>query len=100
MVKLGRWKQVEPKDATIVALTTQVKNLENKISHASNSSSGGPSGSNNHKNPKFTLEEWRIKFEGKEKTVDGVKLYWCTKHVMDGVYDGMYVKHPEDKHEE
>ena len=32
--------------------------------------------------------------------MDGVKWYWCTKHVMDGVYDGMYVKHPEDKHDE
>ena len=100
MVKLGRWKQTEPKDATIVALTTQVKNLENRISHASSSSSGGPSGFNNHKNPKFTLDKWRIEFDGKEKTVDGITWYWCTKHVMDGVYDGMYVKHREDKHDE
>ena len=100
MAKLGRWKQVEPKDATIVALTTQIKNLENKIGNTSNSSGGGLSGSNNNKNPKFTLEAWRIKFDGKEKTVDGVLWYWCSKHVMDEVYDGMYVKHHEDKHDE
>ena len=100
MVKLGRWKQVEPKNATILALTTQIKNLENKIGNTSNSSGGGLPGSNNNKNPKFTLEAWRIKFDGKEKTVDGVLWYLCSKHVIDGVYDAMYVKHPEDKHEE
>ena len=100
MAKLGRWKQVEPKNATIVALTTQIKNLENKIGNTSNSSGGGLPGSNNNKNSKFTLEAWRIKFDGKEKTMDGVLWYWCSKHVIDGVYDGMYVKHLEDKHEE
>ena len=32
--------------------------------------------------------------------MDDVLWYWCSKHVMDGVYDGMCVKHPENKHEE
>ena len=101
MVKLGRWKQAEPKDATIVALTTQIRNLENKISHPPKASGGGgSSGSSNNRNSNFTLDEWRIKFEGKEKTVDSDMWYWCSKHVMDGVYDGMYVKHSEEKHDE
>ena len=42
----------------------------------------------------------RIKFDGKEKTVNGEKWYWCSKYVMDGVYDRMYVKHREEKHDE
>ena len=75
MMRMGRWKQVEQKDATIVALTTQINNLESKINSTSNSLGGGLSGSNNSKNPKFTLDEWRIKFEGKEKTIDGVLWY-------------------------
>ena len=100
MVKQGCWKKVEPKDAIIVALTTQIRNLENKISSTTTTLGGGSSASNNNMNPKCTLEGWRIKFDGKEKTVDDVLWYWCSKHVMDRVYDGMYVKYPEDKHEE
>ena len=48
----------------------------------------------------FILEDWRIKFDKNEKTVDGTAWYWCKHHVMDGVYDRLYVKHPENKHDE
>ena len=41
MVEQGRWKQVEPKDAIIVALATHIKNVENRISLAPISSGGG-----------------------------------------------------------
>lgn len=70
MAKQGRWKQVKPKDATIVAMTTQIENLDNKISSSTTSSGSGFS--NNNKNATFTLKDWRIQFDGKEKTVDGV----------------------------
>ena len=66
-MKLGRWKQVEPKDATIVALTTQINNLENKISRTSNSSGGGSSGSNNNKNPNLRWMRGGLNSKGKKR---------------------------------
>ena len=98
MGKQGSWKQVELKDATIFSLTTQIKNLDNKISHTTTSLGSGSS--HRKKNSKFMLKDWRIKFKGKEKAVDGVLWYWCSKYIMEGVYNTMYARHPEDKHYE
>ena len=102
MVKKGRWKHVEPKDSTIVALKTQITNLEKKINtgHA-------PTGKSDASNPptprlgtNFTLENWHIVFNGKEKVVDKKTQYCCPHHKMKGSYDGMYVGHTEDEHDE
>jgi len=100
-VKQGYWKQVEPKDATIVAITTQITNLEKKISPGTLSGkSNATNFSNPRSEPKFTLEDWCIVNNGKEKVVNGKTWHWCPHHKMKGVYDGMYVGHPEDENDE
>lgn len=58
------------------------------------------SSKNPHVGNRFTLEDWRIKFNKNEKTVDGTTWYWCKHHLIYGVYDGLYVKRPENKHDE
>ena len=34
------------------------------------------------------------------KVVNGKTWYWCPKHMRYGVYGGLYVTHPPDKHNE
>ena len=46
------------------------------------------------------MEPWRIVKEGPTKVVDGKTWYWCPHHKREGLYDGMYVTHPPDKHDE
>ena len=36
----------------------------------------------------------------KKKVVDRKMWYWCIHHKMEGVYDGIYVGHPEDDHDQ
>ena len=101
IVKQGLWKQVEPKDAIIVALTTRINNLESTIRNGG--TSAAESGSTILLVPRpesnFTLEDWRIVSDGKDKVVDNLTWYWCPNHEMEVVYDAMYVKHSEDKYD-
>ena len=48
----------------------------------------------------FTLDPWRIVKEGATKVVDINTCYWCPRHIKEGFYDGMYVTHPPEKHNE
>jgi hypothetical protein len=98
---------VDPKDAKIVALTTKVEKLENLAqAFATNSSASGRSSESNPKGKKGTkdgkfppLAEWRKKKDGASKVVDGVTWYWCPKHKVEGKFDGLYVKHKPEDHD-
>ena len=71
--KQDRWKVQEPNDAKIVALTTQIINLEKTI-HENRNSKSLATGNRPSKNPRarnrLILDTWRIKFDGNEKIVD------------------------------
>ena len=104
-VKQGRWKQMDSKDTTIVAINNQTTNLEKKHNNGINliktksTPTGSRSSSNPHTRNRFTLDAWRIKFEGIEKVVDGSTWYWCKHHKMDDVYNEMYIIYPKDKYD-
>ena len=42
-----------------------------------------------------------MKKDGDSKKVDGVQYWWCPKHVLKGVFDGLYMPHkPGKEHDE
>ncbi len=88
------WKTSDGKDAKIVALTTQLKNLEEKVKNGSSSKSSG-SGNDKDGVGKYGIAKWRFnKTLGDKTTRDGKDYWWCTQH-MGG--KGLYVTHkPED----
>ena len=100
MVKQGIWKQEEAKDSKIVALVTKVNELESRLASKNTSSSTSSSSSQQAFSRKFGMDDWRFKKDGDSKKVDGEQWWWCPHHVQEGVYDGLYVKHPPEKHAE
>ena len=47
------------------------------------------------------LPKWRTVKDGATKTVDGAQFWWCPHHKhKDNLWDGLYVRHPPEKHDE
>ena len=88
-----------------MVLTTKLTNLEKQLSEIDKGTKDksiagtGKDLSQPRSGSCFTLDEWYIKKEGGTKTIDGETWYWCPHHKMEGTYDGVYVKHPKDKHD-
>ena len=100
MISDNQWKSNETKDAKLLALTTQVADLEGLVSKQNNPSSSNDKQSDDSKwvpGAKH-VEKWRIvKDKGEECEVNGLTWWWCPHHKLDGVFDGLYVRHrPED----
>jgi len=86
------WKDNSAKDDTIVALTTQVTELQKKLESVSKSKSGD--GSNNQSSE---IASWRYKKSlGESVTKDDKTWYWCTKHNKG---KGLYVTHKPEDHD-
>jgi hypothetical protein len=98
MVMQKTWKQTESKNAKIVALTTQVQNLEKKLNSGDyKKSSGGNSNHDNKKSSKLNVAEWRLtKTFGNSVVKDDKTWHWCSKQHNKG--KGMYVTHKEEDH--
>ena len=94
----GEWNKVDPRDATILALTTALKDKA-PSTHSEKPSSGAATGEvipGMH-----TLQKWRTVFKGKSIDKDGVTWTWCHHHKRDGVYDGLYYhNHTPETHDE
>lgn len=87
------WNQKNKDEDKIVALTTQLNEMKEKLKGKDNDSSS--SKKDKVKIGKYEIAAWRIKKSfGDSVDRDGKTYYWCPKH-MNG--DGMYVTHkPED----
>ena len=101
MVSDNKWKTNETKDTKILALSTQIANLEKALVTKNGTSSGGqdvPSGKgSNFRN----IDAWRkVKNKGNQCEVDGLTWWWCPKHKVEGSYDGLYVRHRPEDHED
>ena len=46
------------------------------------------------------IESWRVKKSKDKITRYGQDWYWFPKHKMKGKFDGMYMYHPNNKHDE
>jgi len=103
----GGWKTNDPKDAKIVALTTRLDNMTKILEAAFEggkssvfATSGGGGNKNSQDSTKIDIEDWRKK-KGKDSVErDGKTWYWCPHHKFPGQFDGLYVTHPPDKHDE
>ena len=85
--------KMDPPDAKIIALTTEVSTLKTQIQsmQKGNGSGGGATKS-------FVIEEWRkTKTLGDSVERDGKQWHWCTKHTNG---NGLYVTHKESDHAE
>ena len=50
---------------------------------------------------KCPINPERLVYKGPKRTIDGKEMWWCPKHKCPkGTYDGMYVGHPPEKHDE
>ena len=88
MCKQNTWNKSDPKDAKIIALTTQLKSLEDKLGDTTPSAKKGKG-----------IPAWRLKKEGETKTVNGTKWNWCPHH-KTGTKQGMYVStHTAETHD-
>ena len=47
------------------------------------------------------IPKWRTVKDGATKTVDGSQFWWCPHHKhKDNLWDGLFVLHPPEKHDE
>ena len=88
--------KMDPPDAKIIALTTEVSTLKTQIQSMQKGNGSGSGGGGATKS--FVIEEWRkTKSFGDSVERDGKHWHWCSKH-MNG--SGLYVTHKESDHAE
>ena len=100
MEKRGDWTKVDPKDAKILALTTDVKKLKEQRDQKQQQDANQPT--EEMVPGTKTLKLWRTKNVGPTVTKDGVTWNWCPHHKdPQGRFDGLYYSsHDKDSHAE
>ena len=102
MVELKEWTKVDPRDAQLMTLVTQLQVLQTQQKQASVHATSG--GTPKDPRPNYgqqkkdiiegtIVEKWRTIKEGDTKTVDGTLWQWCPHHVLPGKWKGLYTKH-------
>ena len=97
------WQTTDPKDAKILALTTQVEKLLEMQTQKAAHTTQAPGTQNFRNTNRFQFTEivdWRMKKGQDQITRDGKKWYWCPHHKIEGKYDGLYVTHKPEEHNE
>ena len=97
MIHQKLWNKADPKDAKLLALTTEVQDLKTQLK--CNDADGASSA--NKRKGNFQLEAWRMTKGEEKKVVNGVQYWWCPHHKCKGSFDGLYMPHdPNEGHEE
>ena len=99
---------VDQDKAKIVALTTQLEEAKKQLvqayatnAHSNNRFPNNLATSSGTNGCKPNVEAWQMrKTLGDKVKHDGKTYYWCPKHVYPGFYDGLYVTHPPDQHDQ
>ena len=99
----SEWAAVDPRDAQIMALATQLNEIkaQQKQSTALATAAAGKAGEKGDADkdcyPGTQVETWRGKYDGpSKKGSNGRLLHWCKHHKHpDGLWDGLYVQHLE-----
>ena len=98
LVKQKVWNRGESKDAKIVALATKVEELQTAL--ATSSSSQSKSSSKPNGATKTNIPDWKKTNTGPSIEMEGRTWYWCPHHVWEGHYDGLYMNHKPEGHDE
>jgi len=99
-ITANRWQTTDPKDAKIIALTTQVEKLVEMQTKLAANATQAPS--QNRQNSRFQFTEiaaWRMKKGPDQMDKDGKTWFWCPHHKIEGRYDGLYVTHKPEDHD-
>ena len=110
----GTWARELGEVNQIIALTTQVRELSNKMKDtvalatgaSSSTTAGAPPSTGRagrHNGGAWTVAEWRLKYDGdSKKSPDGHMYHWCKEDHWSGgkVHNGMYARHEPGKHKE
>ena len=99
---------VDSDKAKIIALSTQLQEVKQQLANAFATSASGTSVSNKtsfshpgNSGRKPNIEAWRMsKTLGDKVQREGKWYFWCPHHKYSGFYDGLYVTHPPEKHDE
>ena len=94
MKSRGKWDIVDPADAKILALTTQLQNVQQQLAteQSKTQSSAKADGSTKANNEKDNFDTRRTKFVGPHTVIDGVAYDWCDKgHKSIASPNGMYM---------
>ena len=108
--RLGEWNKVDPKDARIMALATEVRELSNAAKASAHTGNPAPSSTKSSKEISVnddivegtkTLKKWRTVNVGSTVKVDGTLYNWCPHHKhSEGTFDGLYYSsHTVDTHD-
>ena len=91
-----------PDKAKIVALTSELQQAQRLLkAYASATITASDASKSKGSGQKPNIEAWRMKKSFGDKTErDGKVWYWCPHHKYENFYDGLYVTHPPEKHEE
>ena len=106
-VSSNRWNSKDPKDAKIMALTTQVEQLVEAQKQYSAMVTAKNTGMNAAAKPGSTnpgdflsIKAWRMKKTEDSVQKEGRTWYWCPHHKVEGSYDDLYVAHKPEEHDE
>ena len=111
MDAIGDWNKVDPRDAKMLALATEVESLK-KTAQAFATSTNPGNTNPGKQNDQITygdpsdkvggVHRWRtVKNKGDSFVKDGVTFYWCDKHVHpQGLFNGLYCTHKPENHDE
>lgn len=100
MVTKKLWNKVDPRDAQLMALTTQLVELkmqQNDAAALATSSNPNPPKGNDRKTDENFIDgvaRWRTVKEGDMEVVDGRTYNWCPHHVhSEGHWNRLYYTH-------
>ena len=107
-VASNRWETKDPKDAKILALSTQIDQLmeaQSKLMALTSNSSQQQNNSQSRNTQKsgdkvMSIDSWRMVKTTPSIERDGKTWYWCPHHVYPDKYDGLYVTHKPEDHED
>ena len=103
MDKKGEWDKVDPREAQMLALVTEVQELrksrQQQTKPAAALATQGTTDTPADVVPGTRVEKWCVTFDGDhQKTVKGKKYWWCPHHELAGKWKGLYVLHSPDQH--
>ncbi len=100
---MDEWTKVDPNEARIMALQTELKQVKTEYAalttQQKQGGGGAPRGSTANQSsdsspfiPGTQVREWRAKFKGATIEYQGQTYHWCGEHKNPPLWDGLYYK--------